>query len=109
MAMKKYAVLCMVAFSLIVAASAACAVDAYIDEESDIVVARGDDGAGRGPVDEVELLAQGAPDERLDLLQRAKCVESLRTSAIQAEDAKDFWLWRIAVHPITAPRKKKPM
>ena len=43
---------------------------------------RGNDGAGRGPVDEVELLAEAASDQRLDLLQRAECVESLRAPAI---------------------------
>jgi len=49
------------------------------------------------------LLAEPAPDEGFDLLQRAECIESLGTAAIQAEDAKDVWLRRIVVHRFLSP------
>ena len=53
---------------------------------------RRDDGARGGAVDQVELLAEAALTQRLDLLQGAERVESLGTPAIKAEDPKELRL-----------------
>jgi hypothetical protein len=46
---------------------------------------RGDDGAGRRPIDQVELLAENAADERLNLLKRPERVEALSSAAVEAQ------------------------
>jgi hypothetical protein len=53
---------------------------------------RRDDGAGRGPVDQVELLVEGAANNGFDFFQGTQRVEALRPATIEAQDAEDLRL-----------------